>query len=82
MKVCKDEIPTLLSQLKNNYCTIIEKITRQQRASKYWSIYRLGRITGSKFKETVSENVEKPPYSLISNICYPAKSDSNMGVFM
>jgi hypothetical protein len=80
LKVCNDEIPTLLSNVNKNYCQVIEKLTRQQRESKYWSIYRLGRITGSKFKETVSANVEKPPYSLIRNICYPATSGSKMGV--
>lgn len=72
VNVCKDAIPSL--SINKDQCAIIENLTRQQRESKFWSTYRVGRISGSTFQQAISANVEKPPYSLIKKICYPAAS--------
>jgi hypothetical protein len=79
LNTCKDAIPSLLI---NKYkCEVIEKLTRQQRESKYWSTYRVGRISGLTLKQAISVDVEKPTYSLIKNICYPAASGLKLLIY-
>ncbi len=79
LNVCKDAIPSLL--INKDQCEIIENLTRQQRESKHWSTYRVGRISGSTFKQAISAYVEKSTYSLIKDICYPAASGLNLVIY-
>jgi hypothetical protein len=74
VNVCKDSVPSLL--IKKDQCAIIDNLTRQQWESKYWSMYWVGRITGSTFKQAISAELEKPPYSLIKNILYHLQSSA------
>lgn len=49
----------------------LEKITQMttlQSASKHWSVFRMGRITASNFKEVCRTNLSKPSMSLIRKI--------------
>lgn len=52
-------------------CETIEKETRGQSKCKSWFLYRLGRITASKFKRSCRTKIDKPSLSLIKEICYP-----------
>ena len=49
----------------------LELLTRGQSHSKLWYQYRAGRITASKFKNSVHTDVAHPSQSLIKRICYP-----------
>jgi hypothetical protein len=44
LNVCKDAITSLL--INKDQCAIVENLTCQQRERKYWSTYRVGRISG------------------------------------
>ena len=49
----------------------LAKITCDQSKSKSWFRFRAGRITASRFKQTVCTNPDQPSLSLLKNICYP-----------
>lgn len=49
----------------------IERLTRKQSLCKFWFIYRSGRITASLFKRCCRANLQKPPLSIIKQVCYP-----------
>lgn len=48
----------------------IEEATRQQSESKFWKIFRFGRITASNLREVCGTDLTKPSLSLLKKICY------------
>ena len=51
----------------------VEKETRGQYKSPLWFSFRAGRVTASKFKQSVSTSFTNPSISLVKQICYPNK---------
>lgn len=49
----------------------IEAITKQQSDSKWWVIFRTGRITASIWREVCKTNIARPAISLLRRICHP-----------
>lgn len=49
----------------------IDMLTAAQSDSKWWNIFRSGRITASNMKDVCSTQVGRPSLSLIKKICYP-----------
>ena len=68
-----DECDKVFSSLEisKEQCEAVEEATRTQSQSKLWYMFRAGRITASKFRNSVLANLCKPPASLIKQICYP-----------
>lgn len=56
--------------------SLIERVTRTNRDQ--WRWFRIGKITGTSFKNCVRTNVENPSSSTIKSICYPTIDESNV----
>lgn len=50
----------------------INTLTIDQSNSKWWNIFRSGRITASNLKDVCCMRLERPSVSLIKKICYPS----------
>ena len=57
--------------ITDDQCRLIEQETRRQAKDKMWFIYRRGRITASRLGEVVKSRENKPPKSLLNDICNP-----------
>lgn len=49
----------------------IDKLTADQSDSKWWNVFRSGRITASNMKDVCCTKPEQPSMSLVKRICYP-----------
>lgn len=76
LKELRELVNTIFDQLPHDNTAIdsIEKYTREQKKSKWWMIFRVGRITASVLKEVCCTSVTKPSISLVKKICYPEQT--------
>lgn len=51
----------------------IDTLTTSQSDSKWWNMFRSGRITASNLKDVCNTRLERPSVSLIKKICYPSE---------
>ncbi len=66
---CEEVFETI--QVSTVQAKHIQIATQNQAQSRVWFIYRVGRVTASRFKSAVCTNVAQPSQSLIKTICYP-----------
>lgn len=55
----------------------IEKLTKKQRKSKHWQIYRQGRVTASQSMAIFKTNMGDPSRSVVMTCCYPTITSIN-----
>ena len=68
-EMCK----TVIFTVTQNQVENVENSTRLQGKSSKWNYFKSGRITASKFRSACCTDMVSPSKSLIKNICYPVK---------
>ena len=69
----QERCKTIIFTMTKNQVENVEKSKRLQVKSSKWNYFRSGRITASKFRSACCTDTVSPSKSLIKNICYPVK---------
>ena len=72
VKHCADLFPKL--NVTDQQATKIERQTRNQTKCSAWYAARVGRVTASQLHAVCHTSVDKPALNIISNVCYPERS--------
>ena len=69
----QERCQSIIFTVTQNHAENIEKSTHFLVKSSKWNYFRSGRVTASKFRSTCCTDTVSPSKSLIKQICYPVK---------